>query len=215
MTGFYRLSSCAARKVSRVPRSVLINRLVLASSSPYRRALLERLALPFEHCSPCIDESPREGEYPKDLVLRLASAKAAAVAHEYPNALIIGSDQLAVCEQRMLGKPGSHTRALEQLLAIRGRQVSFLTSLCLLNTVSGREQLECVTAEIVFREYDEAEARRYLEREKPYHCAAAFKSEALGISLVESLTLSDPNALVGLPLLALSRMLREEGLQVP
>ena len=148
-------------------------------------------------------------------MLRLASAKANAVSRENPDALVIGSDQLASCRGEAFGKPGSREKAFEQLQAIRGQQLDFHTGLCLLNSRTEARQLDCVSYSIEFRDYSNDEIERYLDREQPYNCAAAFKSEALGISLVSSMSGPDPTALIGLPLISLCRMLRQEGLVLP
>lgn len=190
-------------------------RLILASSSPYRRQLLERLALPFETRSPDIDETPMEGESPRALVQRLAREKARAVAAGFDDALVIGSDQVAVLQGKILGKPGSHENALAQLRRCSGRAVMFQTGLCLIDTASGVEQLECVPFEVRFRALSEPQIERYLQQEKPYDSAGSFKSEGLGIALFESMYGDDPTALVGLPLIRLTRMLDNAGVELP
>ncbi len=185
--------------------------LVLASSSRYRKAQLEQLQLPFETCSPEIDETVRPGESASALVQRLALEKARAVAarREAP-ALIIGSDQVAVLDEQILGKPGTHERALAQLCACQGRSVRFVTGLCLYNSATGQYQLEAIPFKVHFRTLDTAELERYLLREQPYQCAGSFMCEGLGISLFERLEGDDPNSLIGLPLIALVSMLRAE-----
>lgn len=188
--------------------------LVLASSSPYRRDLLARLGLPFEQASPELDETPLPGESAGDLVLRLAVAKARALAPRFPEALIIGSDQVAVLDDRLLGKPGDAERAYEQLRAASGKTVVFLTGLCLLNAATGLAQTVLEPYTVRFRALSEAQIRHYLAREQPYDCAGSFKSEGLGIALFEALAGDDPNALVGLPLIRLVDLLRKEGIEI-
>lgn len=189
-------------------------RIVLASTSPYRRALLARLQLPFEVGSPTIDEAARPGEAARDTALRLAQVKARAVAPSFPDALVIGSDQVAVLEGVHLGKPGGHEQAVAQLRAMRGRSVVFHTALALLNTASGALQADDVPTLVRFRDYSDREIDRYLEREQPYDCAGSAKIEGLGIMLVDSVTGEDPSALIGLPLIRLAAMLRKEGVDI-
>ncbi|WP_324710188.1 Maf family protein [Pseudomonas citronellolis] len=189
--------------------------LILASSSPYRRELLQRLRLPFECASPDIDESPLPGESPEQLVRRLAEAKARALAARFPEHLIIGSDQAAVQGQAILGKPHTLERAMEQLKASSGSSVSFLTGLALLDSASGRCQVDCIPFRVHFRELDEARIRRYLEAEQPFDCAGSFKAEGLGVSLFRATEGEDGTSLVGLPLIRLVDMLLAEGVQVP
>ncbi len=189
--------------------------LVLASTSPYRRELLERLGLAFSTAAPQVDETPRAGESPRDLVMRLAAAKARAVAAHYPDALIIGSDQVALLKNKILGKPGDHAGAVEQLSAASGQRVEFLTGLCLLHAASGRAQADVIPYAVHFRPLTPAQIERYLNREQPFQCAGSFKSEGLGITLFERLEGDDPSALIGLPLIRLVSMLRIEGLELP
>ena len=189
--------------------------LILASSSPYRRELLQRLRLPFECASPDIDESPLPGESAEQLVRRLAEAKARALAARFPEHLIIGSDQAAVQGQAILGKPHTLERAMEQLKASTGNSVSFLTGLALLDSASGRCQVDCIPFRVHFRELDEARIRRYLEAERPFDCAGSFKAEGLGVSLFRATEGEDGTSLVGLPLIRLVDMLLAEGVQVP
>lgn len=189
--------------------------LVLGSSSPFRRELLGRLGLPFECHSPDIDESARAGEAPRDLVARLSEAKARAVAGAWPQALIIGSDQVAVVDDEILGKPGSHEKARAQLARLSGRSVTFLTGLCLYNSNLDRVQLDVVPYSVEFRDLTAEQIERYLEREQPYNCAGSFRSEALGVTLFRRMQGDDPNALVGLPLIRLVEMLAEEGVMLP
>lgn len=189
--------------------------LILASSSPYRRALLDRLQLPYQAVSPDIDETRLPHETPTAYVRRLSQEKAAAVAVSHPGALVIGSDQAAVLNGQILGKPGNHERALEQLRRAAGQHVDFLTGLCLLNAASGRAQTEVVPTRVHFRSLDDAAIERYLQREQPYDCAGSFRSEALGITLFERIEGDDPTALIGLPLICLVGLLQAEGVQLP
>lgn len=188
--------------------------LVLASTSPFRKQLLEKLNLEFVTDSPDIDESPREGETPEQLVARLAEEKAKAVAVRHPDSLIIGSDQVAVNGGEILGKPGGHDKAVMQLKSASGKRVTFLTGLCLYNSAAGHSQVEVVPFGVVFRELTEDQIENYLRAEQPYNCAGSFKSEALGIALFERLEGEDPNTLIGLPLIRLIRMLEAEGVRV-
>jgi septum formation protein len=188
--------------------------LVLASSSAYRRALLDRLRLPYVIAVPEVDESPGAEEPPRSTALRLAELKARAVAHRFPGSLIIGSDQVAVLDGRSISKPGSHGAALAQLTAMRGRSIVFHTALCVLDVDSGDCQLEEVPTLIQFRDFSDAEAERYLELDEPYDCAGSAKIEALGIVLVEKVESSDPTAIIGLPLIALVTLLKRAGLPV-
>jgi len=189
--------------------------LLLASSSPYRRELLQRLRLPFECASPDIDESPRPGESAEQLVRRLAEHKARALAERFPNHLIIGSDQAAVQGQAILGKPHTLERAHEQLKASSGGTVSFLTGLAVLDAASGRCQVDCVPFRVHFRELEDATILRYLQAEQPFDCAGSFKAEGLGVSLFRATEGEDATSLVGLPLIRLVDMLLAEGIQVP
>jgi septum formation protein len=193
-------------------------RLVLASSSAYRRELLGRLHLPFEAVAPDIDETPRPGEIPEATALRLAREKAAAVARLHPGALVIGSDQVATLDGVQIGKPGDHARALAQLQMMRGRRVVFHTALCLWDgRLPGMEaaaaaQVENVQVFVTFRDLPDAELDAYLRIEQPYDCAGSAKNEGLGIALLERIESSDPTALTGLPLIALTGMLRRAGM---
>lgn len=189
--------------------------LVLASTSAYRRMLLERLQLPFVTARPDVDETPLPGEHPPETANRLALAKARTVAERFEDALIVGSDQVAHLGSEIFGKPGTPERAIAQLQRMSGHSVVFHTALALINTRTGAVQATSVPTEVRFRRLSDAEIIRYVEREQPLDCAGAAKSEALGISLLEALTGDDPTALVGLPLIALSRMLRAEGLPLP
>lgn len=195
-------------------------RLILASSSPYRRALLERLRVAFDVCVPALDETPLAGEAPAATALRLAQAKARAVAQrEAPSPshgraaplLVIGSDQVATFDGLQIGKPGTHEKALEQLRAMRGRTVEFHSALCVFERSSGIAQTEDVVTRVRFRDLPDAELDAYLRAETPYDVAGSAKSEGLGIALLESIDSDDPTALVGLPLIALTRMLRTAG----
>lgn len=188
-------------------------RLVLASTSRYRRELLARLGLPFECVAPGVDETPGDGEPPEALALRLARAKAAAVATviEGP-ALVLGSDQCLALDGRILGKPGSVEAACAQLAASSGRRVRFLTAVAVRRVPDGAESTHLDATDVEFRRLDADSIRRYVERERPLDCAGSFKSEGLGIALFERIDSSDPTALVGLPLIATARMLRELGL---
>lgn len=189
-------------------------RLVLASTSPFRRELLARLGLPFATAAPDVDESALPGEAAERLVVRLAEAKARAVAQAHPDALIIGSDQVAGLGGAMLGKPGTRERAIEQLTRASGRTVVFRTGLCLLDAASGRTQRCCETFKVHFRHLTAAQIEAYVDREQPFGCAGSFKSEGLGIALFERLEGADPNALIGLPLIRLVDMLATEGVKV-
>lgn len=189
--------------------------LILASTSIYRKALLERLGLPFETTRPEVDETPLPGEAPVATAERLAVAKARAVATRFPGALIIGSDQVAHRGETRFDKPGTVARAIEQLRSMSGQAIVFHTAVCLYNTETGLYQLEGVPTEARFRPLNEDEIVRYVEREKPLDCAGSAKSEGLGISLLDFMRGDDPTALIGLPLIALSRMLRTEGVRVP
>ncbi len=187
--------------------------LVLASTSPFRRALLERLGLAFETVSPEVDETALPGESPQALVSRLAEAKARAVAAEHPRALIIGSDQVACLDDRIIGKPGGREPAIDQLQNASGRTVVFHTGLCLLNAAIGRARTLVEPFRVHFRTLTRAQIEAYVEREQPYGCAGSFKSEGLGIALFERLEGDDPNALIGLPLIRLIDLLEAEGVR--
>lgn len=190
------------------------SRLVLASSSPYRRALLERLRLPFVWAAPDIDETPLPGEAPLTLCRRLALAKATALAARYPHHLIIGGDQLALCDGVVHGKPGTPAAAIAQLTAAAGRRVRLLTALALLDSASGHSALEVVPCEVVFRPLGAAQIAAYVAADAPFDCAGSFKAEALGIALIERLECADPTALTGLPLMTLCNLLAGAGVDV-
>ncbi|RLJ17264.1 septum formation inhibitor Maf [bacterium endosymbiont of Escarpia laminata] len=185
--------------------------LVLGSTSPFRRELLNRLGIAFETASPEIDETPVPDEAPEALVTRLARLKAEAVRESWPNALIIGSDQVATIDGEILGKPGSHERAVEQLSKAAGKRVTFSTGLCLLNSRTGNTQVCCEPFHVYFRQLEQQAIEHYLQREQPYNCAGSFKSEGLGITLFEKMEGDDPNSLIGLPLIRLVDMLANEG----
>ncbi len=189
--------------------------LVLASTSPYRRELLGRLGLPFSTCSPNIDETRLSGESPAELVRRLSEAKARAGAAQLSaNALVIGSDQVAVIDDEVLGKPGDFERACAQLARLSGRRVTFLTGLCLYNSARDEHQSEVVPFTVVFRALSKTQIEHYVEREQPFNCAGSFKSEGLGVALFERMEGDDPSALIGLPLIRLTSMLDAEGCSV-
>jgi septum formation protein len=188
--------------------------LVLASTSPFRRALLERLGIPFITAKPDVDETMHPGETPRDLVLRLCEAKARSAAESRPDALVIGSDQVACIDELVLGKPGDRARAIEQLRRSSGREVVFYTGLCLLNAARGRAQTACEPFRVHFRKLSHRQIEGYLDRERPFDCAGSFKSEGLGIALFDRLEGDDPNTLVGLPLIRLIAMLEWEGIDL-
>ena len=190
-------------------------KLVLASTSAYRRELLQRFGLPFEVARPDVDESPLPDETPQATAERLAVEKARAVAGQFEDALIIGSDQVAHMGDTRFGKPGTVERAIAQLQAMSGRTVIFHTALAVLNTRSGHVQLDAVPTQVRFRTLGDDEIVRYVNKERPLDCAGSAKSEGLGITLLDALAGDDPNALVGLPLIALARMLRNEGIALP
>jgi MAF protein len=189
--------------------------LVLASTSPFRRALLSRLGLEFTVVSPRVDEAQAPNESPEHLVGRLSEAKARAGGAAVGDALVIGSDQVAVLDGDVLGKPGTRDNAERQLARLSGRAVTFLTGLCLFNSQAGRVQTDTVLFRVVFRELNMAQIGRYVEREQPLNCAGSFKSEGLGITLFERLEGDDPTALIGLPLIRLTTMLSKEGIILP
>ena len=188
--------------------------LVLASTSPYRRELLQRLGIPFTTAAPDVDESALPGESPAELVRRLSESKARTVGKTHAG-LIIGSDQVATTGEDILGKPGNHARAVEQLHQLAGRTVTFHTGLCLLDTAKDTRQLDVIPFSVEFRQLSAAQIERYLRREQPYNCAGSFKSEALGITLFTRMCGDDPTALVGLPLIRLTDMLAVAGITLP
>ena len=186
--------------------------LILASSSEYRKALLERLGIPFECLSPDIDESAKPGESPQALVERLAIEKAKAIGKTKHPALIIGSDQVAVLDDKIIGKPKNHQAAFAQLKEASGREVNLYTGLCLYNTESGKIQ-HCVEPySVVFRDLSDQQIEKYLEKDQPYNCAGSLKAESLGIAMLTKLKGDDPNTLIGLPLIRLVDMLMNEGI---
>lgn len=188
---------------------------VLGSTSPYRRELMQRLGLPFEVLAPGVDEAPEPGETPAALAQRLALAKARAVARQRPAAVVIGSDQVADLNGEPLGKPGTHARAVEQLRRMRGQTVVFQTALAVVCLDSGYEAAELAPVRVRFRDLDDGEIERYLRAEQPYDCAGSAKSEGLGIALLERIDSDDPTALVGLPLIHTCRLLRAAGVRLP
>ncbi len=190
-------------------------KLILASSSKYRKLLLQRYGIPFDCQSPEIDESPLPGESPAELVARLATQKAETISKENPQAIVIGSDQMAVFNGQIVGKPGSYDAALEQLTDFSGQLVEFLTAVSVQSHhIQFREQ-HTDSTRVLFRELEREEIERYLKKEKPFDCAGAFKAESLGIVLFESISSEDPTALVGLPLIRTAAMLRRAGLKLP
>ena len=185
--------------------------LVLASSSPYRRELLSRFKLPFDVFNPDIDESPRTAEKAKEISVRLAREKAFKVASHYSNSIIIGSDQTAECQNEIIEKPNTHTNAVKQLQFLSGQVVTFYTSLCLLNTQTKKLQECVVDFEVKYKKLNAEIIESYLLKEQPYNCVGSIKSEGLGITLLDYIKGVDPTAFVGLPLIELSNMLRNEG----
>jgi septum formation protein len=188
--------------------------IVLASTSRYRRELFARLGVAFEVAAPGVDETALPGETPRATALRLAEAKARAVAGGRRDALVIGSDQVAECDGEPVGKPGTHERAVAQLARLSGRTVVFHTGVAVVNAATGRAQVECVDVASTYRTLSAAQIEQYLHREQPYDCAGSVRSEGLGIALFERIVNDDPSALVGLPLIAVARMLRVEGVDV-
>jgi septum formation protein len=188
--------------------------LVLASTSPFRKSVLERLHKPFKSFAPKVDESPLLNEVPAKLVQRLAELKANSAQSSYPQALIIGSDQVAVIDDKILGKPGNHEQAIKQLTFASGKQVDFLTGLCLLNTKTSQSQTDIVRFSVKFRQLTLNQIDNYLRKDKPYNCSGSFKSEGLGIALLDQMFGNDPTAIIGLPLIRLVRMLEVEGIKV-
>jgi septum formation protein len=191
-----------------------VPQLVLASTSPYRRELLERLRIPFSIVAPNVDETPLRSELPEQTAARLAQAKAAAVAKQWPQALIIGCDQVVALEGVQLDKPHTHENAFKQLQLMRGKTAMFYTAVCLLNAATGNTQIQVIPNQVRFRRLSDAQITNYLTKEQPYHCAGSAKTEGLGIALIEAMHGEDPWALIGLPLIALVGMLKNEGLEV-
>lgn len=196
-----------------MPRRTAPMQIILASTSAFRRALLERLGLPFQTVAPEVDETRGPREPPASLVERLSLAKASAVAARHPEALVIGSDQVAALGDCILGKPGSHEQAVAQLAACSGREVLFHTGLCVITPANRHQHVD--RTRVIFRTLLTEEIERYLKTEQPYQSAGSFKVEGLGISLFESVISEDPTALIGLPLIALCRFLREAGIAIP
>ncbi|MDP2153289.1 MAG: Maf family nucleotide pyrophosphatase [Methylotenera sp.] len=190
------------------------NNLILASSSIYRRELLTRLQIPFSCISPDVDEAQLEGELPQETALRLAKDKAIKIGTTHADALIIGCDQVATLDNIQLGKPLNHDNATKQLRLMRGREVIFHSALCLYNAKTQHMQATVVPYIVQFRNLTDAQIENYLLKEQPYHCAGSAKSEGLGIAIIEKMTGEDPNALIGLPLIALINMLNHEGVSV-
>jgi len=184
---------------------------ILGSTSRYRKELLSRLRIPFEVCAPHVDETPLPGEAPKELALRLALAKALAVAKQNPNAVVIGSDQVADLDGTPLGKPGNHTNAVLQLQKMRGKTVVFQTALSVVCVANGYQRTDLAAVRVKFRNLTDSEIESYLRAEEPYDCAGSAKSEGLGIALLDAIDNDDPTALVGLPLIRTCQMLREAG----
>jgi septum formation protein len=189
-------------------------KLILASSSIYRKELLEHLQLPFAVISPDVDETPLAGESPDQTALRLAQEKARKVGGSEPDALIIGCDQVAILGGTQLGKPLTHDNAVRQLRLMRGREVTFHSALCLFNARTGGMQADVVPTVVIFRQLSDGQIEHYLQKEQPYHCAGSAKSEGLGIALIAAIHGDDPNALIGLPLIRLITMLQHEGVNV-
>ncbi|OED41646.1 septum formation protein Maf [Endozoicomonas sp. (ex Bugula neritina AB1)] len=189
-------------------------KLLLASGSPYRKSLLERLHLTFDQSSPDIDESPLHNESPHQLVIRLARQKAQTLAPQHPNTLIIASDQAADLNGTILGKPNTEANAIEQLTLCSGQKVTFHTSLCLLNTRTNHFQIEDIEFNVWFRTLNQQQITHYIKEERPLDCAGSFKCEGLGIALFERMSGDDPNSLIGLPLISLVSMLNNEGVNV-
>lgn len=189
--------------------------IVLASSSPYRRELMQRLAIPFSYSSPNVDETPLAGENPLTLCQRLAQAKAQALAAQYPTHLIIGSDQVADFNGEMIGKPLHHEQACQQLHRFSGQSVLFHSAVCLYNSQTGRLHRDVNSTRVDFRTLDDATIERYLRHEQPYDCAGSFKCEGLGIALFQRIVSDDPTSLIGLPLIRVVDFLQAEGWRIP
>jgi septum formation protein len=193
---------------------MMTRNLILGSTSPYRRELMQRLHVSFTTAAPDIDETRHEGESARDMVLRLSLEKAQAVASQHPDALIIGSDQCAVLHDNVIGKPGTHENAVKQLQNSSAQTVAFLTGLCLYDSRDGSYQLDVVPFSVDFRELTDEEIDRYLRKDQPYNCAGSFRSESLGITLFKRMHGDDPTALMGLPLIRLSEMLKQTGVDL-
>jgi len=192
----------------------MMPQIILASTSPFRKEVLSRLGLPFESVAPNFDETALPDEQPEALVTRLAEGKAASVAGQLAEGLIIGSDQVAVLDNTILGKPGDHNNAVRQLESASGKSVVFYTGLCVINASTGNTQTCCETCTVTFRNLTPAMIESYLRADKPYNCAGSFKSEGLGITLFSKLEGTDPNTLIGLPLIKLIAMLENEGVLI-
>lgn len=190
-------------------------RIVLASTSPYRRELLERLGIAFEVARPEVDEAALTGESPDALAIRLAEAKGRAVASDYPDALIIGSDQVADLDGMQLHKPGNRDNAIAQLTAASGRRVRFITAVCVVDATTGTADTRSVETLVTFRLLERALIERYVDREQPFDCAGSAKAEGLGIALIERIASTDPTALIGLPLIAVTDLLAACGVRIP
>lgn len=188
--------------------------IILASSSEFRRELLQKLKIPFRSISPRVDETPLDGEKPHETALRLAQVKARKIGNEYPHALVIGCDQVATLDGEQLGKPLNHINATKQLQRMRGREVTFHSALCLYNAATANMQAEVVPYIVRFRQLSDEKIENYLIKEQPYQCAGSAKSEGLGIALIERMIGEDPNALIGLPLIKLINMLENENISV-
>ena len=196
------------------PYAPPVRSVVLGSTSRYRRELLERLRIPFAVSAPNVDETPMPGEAPQNLARRLALAKAQAAAAMHPEAVVIGSDQVADLNGLPLGKPGEHARAVAQLRQMRGKTVIFQTALAVVCLATGFEQVDLAPVRVVFRDLSDEEIEAYLQAEQPYDCAGSAKSEGLGIALLESIDNDDPTALIGLPLIRTARLLRQAGVKL-
>ena len=188
--------------------------LVLGSSSPFRKELLSKLGLPFETDSPDIDETPLENESPQDMVKRLAKLKAEAIAAKHSNCIVIASDQCATLDGKIIGKPLEHDKAVEQLQEASGRAVTYYTALCVMDTASQRVEEVTEPFHVYFRELSDTQIENYLKKEEPYQCAGSIKSESLGIALFERLEGSDPNTLIGLPMIQLVKILEKLGIDI-
>ena len=194
--------------------SSISRKLILGSTSPYRRELLGRLRIPFEVAAPEVDETPQASETPRQLACRLAMAKARAVAAQFPACVVIGSDQVADLDGQTLGKPGNHARATTQLQQMRGKTVIFQTAVAVVCLETGFAQMDLAQVKVLFRDLSDAEIETYLQAETPYDCAGSAKSEGLGIALLESIENDDPTALVGLPLIRTCRMIQAAGVKL-
>ncbi|NOU26138.1 MAG: septum formation inhibitor Maf [Methylotenera sp.] len=188
--------------------------LILASSSEFRRELLQKLQIPFSSISPRVDETPLVNEKPQETALRLAQEKAKKIGSDYPHALVVGCDQVATLDGEQLGKPMNHNNATKQLKRMSGREVTFHSALCLYNATTGNMQAQVVPYLVRFRQLSDEQIENYLNKEQPYQCAGSAKSEGLGIALIERMLGEDPNALIGLPLIALVSMLQVEGVAI-